>query len=509
MLLDEAIEYLQDKNNEVLFVTCSGEIKPCDLNYEQSSIRCKECMFSSRLLLNKVKQPGFNHAELSSFINQHTEDKIRQIKFDFDSIDDVKNIHYNGANIGLGVVSSYVSMTRNLEPHFNKTTREFLNDALRASAILAQITDNMIDTFKPDVLCMFNGRFSGLRPVMEVSLKKQIKTEILECTFSSNREEQHKVKFINTLPHNIDNNTILIDENWNSRDAEKERLASEFFEKRRKGEVASDAVHISGQKHDLIPSNWDDSKRNFVIFNSSEDEFFCIGESFDKYKLFENQVKGIHYLIEKTASDPTIHYYLRVHPNLKNIKFNYHSGLTAIFESYSNITVIPSDSPVSTYKLIDKCEKAIVFGSTAGVEANYWGKPVLLLAGSFYLHLNVAYYPKNLRELDALLVARLEPKPRLGSLKFALFIFGKRGMSYKHINFNFKIFKIGNRQLQIARCFEYKGSAIPYLFLAFFFRLLNIVSHLIFKKVTIKKMMVEKETPLINKQQFYLHGSRE
>jgi hypothetical protein len=292
-----------------------------------------------------------------------------------------------------------------------------------------------------------------------------------------------------------------MDENWNSRNGEKDRekIASEYFEKKRKGEMAADVVYTVDQIHDLLPSNWDSTKRNYVIFNSSEDEFFCIGESFDKYKIFENQVKGIHYLVEKTASDPTIHYYLRVHPNLKNIKFKYHTGLTSLFADYPNITVIPASSPISTYKLIDHCEKVIVFGSTTGAEANYWGKPVILLGGSLYHHLNVAYYPQNFIDLDALLLARLEPKPRLGALKFGLYFFGKRGQPYKYVNFNYKMVKIGNKQLPIARCFEYKGSMVPYLFVVAFFRALDIVSHLIFKKITINKLLVEKQAALIDK----------
>jgi hypothetical protein len=170
-----------------------------------------------------------------------------------------------------------------------------------------------------------------------------------------------------------------------------------------------------------------------------------------------------------------------------------------LFGDYPNITVIPASSPISTYKLIDHCEKVIVFGSTAGIEANYWGKPVILLGGSLYHHLNVAYYPKNFIELDALLFAKLDPKPRLGALKFGFYFFGERGRPYKYVNFNYKMVKIGNKQLPVARCFEYRGSMIPYLFVVTFFRTLDIVSHLIFKKITINKLLVEKQVALIDK----------
>ena len=493
LLLDEAWEYLQKDNNQVMFVTCSSEIKPCELNAEQSFIRCKECMFSTNLLINKITHPNFIHKKLSFFIDKEIAAGINAIKFIYNSIEDVKFIHHQGVNIGLGVCSSYVSLTRNLNPEFNKDNRSFFDKSLRASALLTEATNKMIDIFQPDMICLVNGRYGGLRPVMEVGVKRQIKTTIIECSYSTNRELARKVKFSDVLPHDIDKNTITIEDNWTRWQGkiDKEQVAADFFERRRNAEFASDTVYISHQNPTLLPADWDSSKRNFVIFNSSEDEFFCVGECFDKYKLFKNQIEGILYLIKKSENDPSIHLYLRVHPNLKNIKFNYHTGLASIFEKYPNITVIPASSPISTYKLIDNCEKVLVFGSTAGVEAAYWGKPVILMGGAFYLHLNVAHYPGSLIELDSLLLSIIEPKPRLGALKYALYIFGERGTTAKHVNLNYRKIKFGHKELFVPLCYMYKKSIIPYMLVIVFFRALNIIPHFMFKKIKMRKLLVE------------------
>lgn len=496
VLLDEAVGYLQDSKNEVLFVTCSGEMKPCDTNAEQSPIRCTECKISSRLLLNKIKYPNFNHKELNYFKKTGVTEKIKGLKFDYETIEDVKDKKYLGVNIGLGTVSSYVSMTRNLNPAFNETNKLFFDDSLKASSLLVELSIEMINHFKPDLICIFNGRYNSMRSLLEVTLIRKIELKVLECTFSYTREEQRKVEFINALPHDIDNNTPIIENNWKEYNASiREKMSANFFEKRRKGEMASDTVYTVKQQKDLLPANFDTKKRNYVIFNSSEDEFFCVGDSFDKYKLFKDQVEGIKYLVNKTVDDTSIHYYLRVHPSLEPIPFYYHAGLKEIFSEFKNITVILASSPISTYKLIDNCEKVFVFGSTVGVEATYWHKPVILLGGAFYLHLNAAYYPKDLVELDCLLIEKLQPKSILGALKYGLFIFGQRGIPYQYINFNYKIFKIAGKSLTVPRCFEYKGLIIPYVLLVAFFRIINIIPHLYFKKITMKKMLVEQ--PLI------------
>ncbi|WP_420477488.1 hypothetical protein, partial [Noviherbaspirillum sp. ST9] len=189
-----AIECLQDANNEVLFVTCSGEARPCDSNPEQSVIRCWECRLSSWLLLSQIEHPNFKHRELSSF-NIKGARKNHLSEFDFTSITDLKSITYNNINIGLGVVSSYVSMTRNLEPLMEKANREYFNAALKASAILVELSSNIVELYNPDLVYLFNGRYSSMRPVLEVASNRDLKTCVLECTFSSTREIQRKVKF--------------------------------------------------------------------------------------------------------------------------------------------------------------------------------------------------------------------------------------------------------------------------------------------------------------------------
>jgi len=495
VLLDEAMEYLQDSSNQVLFVTCSGEMRPCDSNYEASSIRCKECMFSTYLITNKFKHKNLIYKKNADFLDTNETNRIKNLKFNYNSIDDIKTIEFERTNIGLGVVSSYVSLTRNLDPFLNKANRHFFDDSLKASALLSIAVKKMIDEFQPGLVCLFNGRYGGLRPVMEVCLNQHIETSILECTFSSNREIQNKVKFVNVLPHDIDKNSQTIENNWSEwgDKNQREKIASNFYIKRKAAEIASDNVYTGNQISDLLPENWDSTKRNFVIFNSSEDEFFCVGESFDQYKIFNNQIEGIQYLAKRTTEDPTIHLYLRIHPNLKNIKFRYHTSLPDIFKDSKNITVILANSPISTYSLIDNCEKVFVFGSTVGVESTYWGKPVILLGGAFYMHLNVAYYPSNSKELDVLIFNKLSTKPKIGSLKYALYIFGQRGKPFKHVNYNYKIINILGKKLLIPKIYQYKNSMTVYIFIMIYFRIYNSISHIIFKFFTIKKLMIENE----------------
>jgi hypothetical protein len=89
----------------------------------------------------------------------------------------------------------------------------------------------------------------------------------------------------------------------------------------------------------------------------------------------------------------------------------------------------------------------------------------------------------------------LAPKSPLGALKYALFLFGERGVPYKHVNFNNRALEINGKLLLIPRCYEYKGSMIPYLATLGLFRLFNGLSHLTFKQFTMRKLAVEMPPP--------------
>ena len=159
---------------------------------------------------------------------------------------------------------------------------------------------------------------------------------------------------------------------------------------------------MSAQDSSLLPENFDRSKRNVVIFNSSEDEFISVGREFDKYKIFETQLDGIIAILDKLKGSD-INVFLRIHPNLTTVKTKEIDVLLGLDKRYENLTVIPPASKVSTYSLIKNADKVVTFGSTVGVEAVYWGTPSILLGASFYRNLGCCYVPKTLAEAIKLL----------------------------------------------------------------------------------------------------------
>ena len=75
----------------------------------------------------------------------------------------------------------------------------------------------------------------------------------------------------------------------------------------------------------MLPDDYNENERNFVIFNSSEDEIVSLGGEWDEDNLFESQVESIRFVLEHLPENT--HLYLRIHPNLKGLNAEYHTNL--------------------------------------------------------------------------------------------------------------------------------------------------------------------------------------
>ena len=271
-------------------------------------------------------------------------------------------------------------------------------------------------------------------------------------------EPYKKIRFEGDLPLSIPLFGKMIENLWKESplsDEEKTRQASTYYEKRRHGILIGDTkVYTKEQQDGLLPEGFQTDKRNFAIFNSSQDEIEALGDDFMTGRIFDTQYEAIAFMLEHADAD--IHFYLRIHPNLKGVMHKDHMDLYNL-RKYANITVIPPESTVSSYALMDACEKVITFGSTTGVEACYWGKPSILVGRAYYEMTGACYHVHDKEELVRDLNGRLAPLDRLGAIKYGYFQVDRKylveesdidiDVKYRHLRWNFfstSYFKIRN-----------------------------------------------------------------
>ncbi|NLB67968.1 MAG: capsule biosynthesis protein [Bacteroidales bacterium] len=336
-------------------------------------------------------------------------------------------------------MSFYIDSTRNLHPKITSESKLYFDNLLDQGHTLTNASINILSELKPDKVLLFNGRLLETRVLFDTCKNLNVPIDVLEVHPSNNPNKSFKVVFENNLPHNIKYRHKVITEKWDNSpldEDEKREIADSFFIKRREKKPAGDKVYTAHQEFGLLPKDWDNSKHNIAIFNSSEDEFAAVGGDFDKLALFESQIEGINFILDNFKENTDYHFYLRVHPNLSKIGYKYHTDLYKLSDRFPNVTVIPATDKIDTYALMDAAEKVIVFGSTMGVEAAYWQKPVILLGASLYYYADICHIPKTKEEIVPLIKSALEPKENLFIRKFGYYI-----MDFKRATFEEQMYQ--------------------------------------------------------------------
>lgn len=417
--LQSIIDEMKGREGKIYFMSCDGPLKPCYTNRHADPAVCSVCRFNNDIGL-KPFEGEIETIKLSQYIK-----KSDYPEYDYNSVADIKNIMYKDVYIGYGALSSYISFTRNLEPVMDDDFRKYFDSLLNSQVNLTEALLKIIEEKNITDTYFFNGRTADTRPLYDISKSRNIPFISLEM-IRKKKDEFYINEFINCLPHDIDFHTKRIARVWETSEEsieERVKTGSAFFENRRNGILVRDRrVYTAGQQQGLLPDDWDTSKKNIAIFVSSEDEFAAIGDIFEKLAVFKTQETGIINILEHFSDNSQMHFYVRLHPNLAKITYSYHTRLVDFEKKFSNLTIIPANSKISTYALIDASSTVIAFGSTTGVEACYWGKPVILLAGSIYYHQDVAYKPNTPEELYNLLEQDLEPKSKVEAAKYGYYL---------------------------------------------------------------------------------------
>lgn len=444
--LEEAVIEFKINKNKIFFLSCDESIGFCIENPLFNKTRCLVCKhFQKNDFKNSLPESTDQHF-VSEYITPDIISIANNTRFDYNSIEELKLIKYKGVDIGYGAVSSYVTLTRNLIPKFDGEFKKYIDSILKSEIILTEVVEHLLNLSKPDKIVFHNGRFAQYRAILNLAQSHSIN---FLCTEGFPLENGVIVKnyFYNSIPHKAISNTSkffdLWDNNCKYNLETKEKIAKSFYENRRNSLWAGDNIYTNSQINGLLPENIDISKEIICIFNSSEDEYYSVDKDLDESSLFPKQIIGLKTIFEHYKGDNTKHFILRIHPNLSKIYYKYHKDLYKL--NYNNVTIIHSDSQISTYSLIDIANKIIVFNSTVGIESVYWRKPVICLAEALYSLLDIVYLPENIDNLWELIDNKhLKCKYNDNVLKFGFFYMTDCHEHFNHIDNNIYIYKFLN-----------------------------------------------------------------
>ncbi len=408
-----------DSNDDVHFLVCDSSMQYCEQNLVHSLDVCIACIAKREYgfsLLN-TDANKIHNISLHNFRKNISIPKFKNIK-------ELGEFEYNGIDIGNSASSTIVSILRDSNPDLS--THEILVENMIITSIsLYESAYSFFSEFKPDIIYIFNGRTISRRPVLRAAQSLKIKVFTQE---SAGKLENYDL-FEDTYAHDLKyfKNKFKIETQDFRKNIGDFEIAKNWFDVRRKGSDQSWYSFTKEQEINKLPEGFDKSKVNIAIFNSSEDEVECFDEW--KHNIFITQDYSLRKIL-KSITDEKYHFYLRVHPNLKDLDNFQNKNIKEL--NFPNLTIIPAESKIDSYYLLDNCNKSVHFGSTIGVEVTYYNKPSILLGVAIYEDFDSCYKPKSFEEaIDLIKDINLKPLPVEDALKYGFFQ-ETAGIKYKY-----------------------------------------------------------------------------
>lgn len=411
-----------DAGDRVTMLVCNGDLSACDVNMEHRLFVCLRCV--GRRLDGVRRLSGSITVNPLLCLNADDRREIARISSRHFTTEDLKGLRVEEFDLGYGVLSSLISALREPEVDLRKHQRLARNFVASALAVFRSVQHH-IASCRPDRTYLYNGRYAPMRAAYRACQSRQL-TALLHEKAS-------------TIHHYALFEDFFLDSGYVSRMARhawdsspdpsiRDRVAAEFFTDPCRGVSKTWIPFTTDQQPELLPNGWDCSKINIAIFGSSEDEFAALGDA-SKHPVFASQYGVILRILKTVGGDERLRLYLRLHPNLKHVRNSQTKEIQSL--SAANLTVIPPDSPISTYALLRHASKVLTFGSTTGIEAVYWGIPSILAGQALYRDLGCTYNPETHDELIQMLYAPLSPKDREGALMYGYF-FNSYGIPFRH-----------------------------------------------------------------------------
>ena len=333
--------------------------------------------------------------------------KFKKIKFDqFDgpyNLDALREYKYANFDVGLAVISSLISTTKNPDPDINSNLskiKEMITNAIQ----IYEFAKEKIKEERIDLVYIFNGRFYDSRAVMSAALN--LTTPFLIHERGATKDSYSANDF---MPHDMHRVQDKILENWTGGPLNsKAEIAHKFFIERRRGIDQAWTSFSKDQEPGKTP-RIESGKKVITYYSSSDDEFASVGDIY-KWVGWKDQYNAVTSLIAICSELNNIQLFIRLHPHLKWKSAKEQEKWTAL-SKYSVVNLISYDDKVDSYTLLDSSDVVITSGSTIGIEAVYWGRPSITLGPSTYEILGATSNPKSNLELKKLLQKPLAADP--------------------------------------------------------------------------------------------------
>ena len=366
-----------------LFTNCEGFLPICNIQNIHQGLRmpCGDCIKQQQKLF---QQSGFPHYSLPHFESQ--DQRVQALKR-VDSMDyrELENFSYEGIPLGkLVQISTRWFLAAN-DISASKQNLSIYRNFVISAIIVSNAAKNLLETIKPNVVFLLNGLFFEERIVCSWAERMLIPVVTYENGFIRNSFifARNSVACYYDLSNHwpsVKNKPLSQEENqWLDKYLADRQIGNraviQYWPKReeRIAEIKKKLCLDSGKKIVVAFTN--------IIWDSAVQ---------DRDIAFEGMFSWLRQIIVFFSKHSECQFIVRIHPAEIRLKGRETTESAARFiratfsELQSNIHIIPPDSKISSYRLIELSDLILTYTSTIGLEAALMGKIVQVAGQTHY-----------------------------------------------------------------------------------------------------------------------------
>jgi len=393
---------LRRRGASVEFLSCGGPLPICEISPHTIAppMPCHVCAPYITEVLSMLKLPFHQVHELTTAAER---DEIRRRVMALDA-DVLENCEFEDLVLGELVRPSVQWFLLSGSPRFDREMEDVYRRFLISGATMARATARLLDRSKPDKIYLLNGIFAIERIAIELARRRDIPFVTHEGGFLPDSQVFSSNGF---APHH------QLDSVWPSY-AEKPLVQEEAFRldtylaQRERGQRDVSRYYPSIERdQDTLVRRLDlDRERPIVsLFTNVDWDTAC----FAARAAFDHMEHWLSHVLSVLSSRPEWQLVVRIHPAEVRLPFlepreNAMTMITRHLPSLpSNVRVVPPESDLSTYALMDISRAALVYTSTTGLEMILRGKPAVVAGRSYYSGKGFSYDARSVEEFDELL----------------------------------------------------------------------------------------------------------
>ncbi len=441
---------LRNQGAEVHFLLCKKALSSCiipdsyvidEKDYINNGPK-KFCNSCFKVANNYLTKSGF---EIKFIENVKNNDLIKYQEIIKNNLkyENLKNFTYKGIKIGEHAISGTLRFYKKTEYEKEKHYKELIKNYLVSCMVTVDEFKKILKKEKYDTIILNHGIYVPHGIIADIAKNEKVHF-IVWCpgvrkkTFSFSQNDTYHIETIYEDNKNWEN--ISLSEKRN-------RLINGYLESKSVGkdDWKTEWVYSPSSSNDDIEKLFKNLNidQNKPLIGLPTNVIWDAQIDFPS-NFFNHILEWIFFTIDFFIKNQNLQLIIRIHPaEIQMTKPSKQRVLNEIFKKYgslpNNIFIVKAEENYNTYKILNKCDNILIYGSRLGVEMAALGKTVIVAGEGFIRNKKIAIDINSKQEYESILndlpiKGHMNKERIIRAKKYAYHFFFRRMIALKVID---------------------------------------------------------------------------